>query len=109
MKVVYIAHPLRGDWEANVAKARTFANAALRAGYAPVAPYLMGLPLDDRVEGDRALGLSHDMAVIPKCEELWVCGGRISEGVAAEIALATELRIPVRFVHVVEEIGPGRV
>lgn len=98
INVVYIAHPLRGDWDGNVAMARRYAHAALLAGYAPVAPYLMGLPLDDEKPLDRILGLSHDLAVIPKCDEIWLCGDRLSEGMRAEMEMANQLGIWLRSV-----------
>lgn len=103
MKVVYIAHPLRGDWHANVESARRYAYAALVAGYAPIAPYLMGLPLDDDVQRDRDLGLAHDLAVLPKCDELWLCGPRLSEGMAAEQELAIAMGLVIHDVQLVEE------
>lgn len=89
MKVVYIAHPLRGDIEANLASARRYCHAAVAAGYAPIAPYLEGY-LHEDVPGDRELGLGVDFAVIPRVDELWLCGERLSDGMAAEARAAYE-------------------
>jgi len=36
--------------------------------------------------------------MLEKCDELWVCGGRISSGMKAEIELAKQLGIPIRYV-----------
>ncbi len=93
--VVYIAHALRGDWGANLTRARAFVDLALENGYAPVAPYLMGATLRDDVPEERAAGLDWDAAVIERCDEVWVCGEVVSEGVRAEIGLAEALNIRV--------------
>src|SRR4051812_36588441 len=105
MKVVYIAHPLRGDWDANVASARRYCLAALRAGYAPLAPYLMGLALDDAVAEDRATGLGWDLDVIARSvDELWLCGDRISEGMGKEADEARAQGVIVRAVRLVDTV-----
>ena len=104
MKVVYIAHPLRGDWDANCASARRYCLAALRAGYAPLAPYLMGLALDDTVPEDRAAGLGWDLDVIARSvDEVWLCGDTVSPGMQMESDEAREQGIPVRSVLLINE------
>ena len=96
-RIVYIAHALRGDWDFNIEDARTWAVLALRAGYAPVAPYLeLGGRLDDQDPADRALGLEHDMAMIPRCDEVWLCGATVSAGMQLERDLALGRGIPIR-------------
>lgn len=92
--LVYIAHPLRGDWEANLADARLWVRAALDAGFAPVAPYLMTEGIL-REPQDRELGLELDLATIAKCDLVWLCGPVISEGMALEREEALRRHIPV--------------
>jgi len=93
--VVYIAHPLRGDWEANLERAREYVDLALRFGYAPLAPYLMGAHLDDEITRDRMIGIRWDIAVLRRCDEMWLCGDRISEGMEAELAEAERLGLVI--------------
>jgi len=93
--VVYLAHPLSGDWEANIADARLWVRAALEAGYAPVAPYLMDYDVLHEPE-DRDLGLAHDLAILPRCDELWLCGPRISTGMAMERDEASKHGLRIR-------------
>lgn len=102
-KVVYLAHPLSGDWEGNIASARRYAEAAARSGWAPVAPYLTlyGL-LHEPV--DRELGLEIDLAMVGVCDEVWVCGDRVSSGMRIELGHAMLEDIPIRFVGKPEDV-----
>jgi hypothetical protein len=51
--------------------------------------------LDDDDPGQRAVGMKIGLELLRFCRELWVYGGKISEGMCAEIALAEVLKIPV--------------
>jgi len=92
--VVYLAHPLSGDWEANIADARLWVRAALEAGYAPVAPYLEDYSVLQEPE-DRDLGIAHDLAVLERCEGLILCGPVVSPGMQLEREKARQIDIPV--------------
>jgi hypothetical protein len=104
--LVYLAHPLSGDWEANIARARRFAEAAARAGYAPLAPYLTLYGLLHEPE-DREIGLEMDRASIAVADELWACGDRLSPGMAQEMEWAIEFRVPIVAVRSPEVIEPA--
>jgi hypothetical protein len=92
--LVYIAHPLSGDWEANIAQARLWVGAAFRAGMFPVAPYLVCESVLHEPE-DRELGLEYDLVFLEMVDALWLCGSRISPGMAAETARAREIGLTV--------------
>ena len=101
MKRVYICSRYRADANHSVAeniqRALGACGRALDKGYAPIAPHLIyPLCLDDNVPEERAAGVETAKAWIPVCDELWQWGATVSEGMAAEIALAQELGIPVR-------------
>jgi hypothetical protein len=97
MKRVYIAHPLRGDWFANIRAAKEWAYQAARRGFMPVAPYiLMDGILDDSDVDERALGIRLDLAQLAECDEIWLCGERVSEGMEAERVFAESRGIHVR-------------
>lgn len=95
LKVVYIAHPLRGAWVENIKRAKEYVAAAIDAGLVPLAPYLMfeGI-LDEDVPGDREQGLELDKAVISRCDELWLCGEVMSAGMKLEAEHAISRGIP---------------
>lgn len=94
--VVYIAHPLGNgpDREQNRANAAKWcAWAALACGVAPVADWIILSGEWD--ESRRELGLECDAALISKCDELWLVGGRISPGMQFEADIARKLAVPV--------------
>jgi hypothetical protein len=51
--------------------------------------------LDDDTPEQRALGLAHDFAIIPRCDEIWAVGGRISGGMNQEINQGVEAGVPL--------------
>lgn len=96
MKVVYVAHPLGfgDDRERNrVAAAYWCGWLADKFGIAPVADWIV---LSSVWEEDRReQGLAIDLALIARCDELWLVGGRVSQGMAIERAEAERLGKPV--------------
>ena len=96
-KLVYIASPYAGDVEGNVAFAKAACRYAAAKGYTPVAVHLMYPQfLDDRVPKEREAGLKMGRRVLAACEEIWLCGERMSAGMKAEKAEAQRLGIPIR-------------
>ena len=68
--VVYICSRYRGDIAHNMAMARRYSRFAADRGCVP----------------------------LERCDELWVCGDEISEGMAREIARAEQVGIPTRYI-----------
>lgn len=101
MKKVYICSRFRADdnhtVSANIERALFACTYALNHGYAPFAPHLI-YPrcLDDNDPREREIGLAAGNVWISSCDELWQWGATVSDGMAAEIALAQKLGIPVR-------------
>jgi len=97
MKLVYICSPYAGDIESNVRFARAACRYASAQGCAPVAVHLM-YPriLDDSIPAQRETGIRMGLRVLASCDELWICGSRISHGMSCEIAEAERLGIPIR-------------
>ena len=52
--------------------------------------------MDDDDRQQRELGLFFALILLGKCEEVWVFGNRISEGMAREMEAATRRGISVR-------------
>jgi hypothetical protein len=97
MRVIYLAHPLGAPTpegvEANKARARRwirwiydhFKNVAV------VADWLITCDvLDDFKPEHRAHGMNMNRAIIPRCDEFWMVGGRVSTGMANEEGVAME-------------------
>lgn len=78
----------------------------METGYIPIAPNLL-FPqfLNDNNPKERALGLFFGNAILSKCVEMWVFGGRISEGMEAEIKRSTWKGHRIRyFSEICEEV-----
>ena len=94
--LVYICSPYAGDTEGNTYRARAFSRFAVEKKYIPIAPHLLCPQYLDE-ETERWLGLKMGMVFMGKCDEVWVFGDRISEGMAAEIEKATRMRKKIRY------------
>lgn len=98
MKVVYLAHPLGAgdDREANRrAAARWVAWATTEHGVAVMADWIVLSGELPETTANRDLGLACDLALVARCDELWLVGGRISPGMAMEAAEAQRLGKPI--------------
>lgn len=80
-KLVYIASPYAGDVERNTAFAKEACRYAMEQGAVPA---------------EREAGLRMGLRVLEACDELWLCGDRMSAGMQAELEAAERLGIPVR-------------
>lgn len=96
MKVVYIAHPLRGatieDTAANRRKASALtARLSLPGDIAPVCSWIV-LSEHWTEEQGRELGLKIDCKLIERCDEIWLCGPKrdLSAGMRIEHDHAVE-------------------
>ena len=96
-KLIYIASPYAGDIEANTAFAKKACRYAIHQGHTPIAVHLLyPQMLDDAEPTEREIGLRLGHRVLEVCDELWLCGGRVSSGMAREIEEAQQLGVPIR-------------
>jgi len=98
MKKVYICSPLGGNVKENIEKAKQYAKYALMCGMAPVVPHFYALCLDDNKPDERAIGMAAGMALLWFCDELWVFGDVITEGMQHEINFCMNLNINIRYI-----------
>lgn len=94
--LVYICSPFSGDIKGNTEKAMKYSRFAVDAGAIAFAPHLL-LPLYMREDTERELALFMDMDFLGKCEELWVFGDVISQGMQAEISKARKKNMIIRY------------
>lgn len=82
----------------NIQMARAASLYAVTEGVTPYTPHLY-FPqfLDDDEPECRELGQLLGMMWLQECDELWVIGRRISDGMKNEIEMAKKLDIPVRY------------
>ena len=88
---------MQGDVEGNVEFTKAACRYAAAQGYTPVAVHLIYPQfLDDQVPEEREAGLKMGRRALAACEEIWLCGERMSAGMKAEEAEAKRLGIPIR-------------
>lgn len=91
MKLIYIASPLRGDYEENIQKAVEYCKIASSFGVIPLAPHLIFSQwCNDTIPAQREQGLELGLELLQNCDELWVMGETISEGMRGELFYAQE-------------------
>ncbi len=95
-KKVYICAPLGGDIEGNLQNAIRYTLFALKSGVAPVTPHFYAMCLDDNKEEERELGRSAGISLLWYCDEMWIFGDEITEGMAAEIKFCENLNLKMR-------------
>ena len=109
-KIVYICSPLRGDIENNVAKAEKFSIFCLKQGNLPIAPHVIfSRILNDNVPEERKTGMEMGMQLLGICDELWVFGKTITEGMQAEIVWAKEHGLTIRYYDSKMEEDDGNI
>ena len=96
MKKVYVCAPLGGNIEQNLKKVKKYTEYALRCGTAPVVPHFYAECLDDNNPKDREVGLAAGMSLLWLCDEVWVFGDTVTDGMRAELQFCKNLNIRVR-------------
>lgn len=95
--LVYICSPFSGDVENNVIKARTYSRYALDRGNIPIAPHLL-FPQFMSDESERRLAMHFNYVLLGKCEEVWVFGDYVSQGMAEEIRIAENRNMKIKYI-----------
>ena len=98
MKKVYICSPLGGNVKENLENAKKYARYALIRGTAPVVPHFYSLCLDDNKPIEREVGLAAGLNLLWFCDEMWVFGNKITEGMKEEIEFCKNLKIRMKFI-----------
>ena len=102
-ELTYIISPYAGDIEANVAFAIRCCRMAIQQGHTPIAVHLLYPQiLDDQNPVEREKGLELGLNILRHCAAAWVCGTRISHGMAGEIQAAQQLNIPIQYLEEIE-------
>lgn len=94
--LVYICSPFSGDVSGNIERAKKYSRYAVDSKAIPIAPHLL-FPQFMSDDAERELALFMDMVLLGKCEELWVFGKLVTEGMSAEIAKAKRKNMKIRY------------
>lgn len=96
-KMIFICSPYRGNVAKNIGRAKRYARFVAAVGHCPVAPHLF-FPqfLNDEKPEERIEGINLGVEMMKKCNQLWIFGSTISQGMAYELEKAREMEIPIR-------------
>lgn len=105
--LVYICSPFRGDTKRNMFKAREYCRFAIKNNCIPFAPHLL-FPqfMNDDEEKERELAMLFNKVFLCKCDELWVFGNKVTEGMGKEIERAEKRNMKIRYLkYELEEVN----
>lgn len=97
-KKVYICAPLGGNIEDNISKVKKYTKYALESGTAPVVPHFYALCINDDDTKEREMGLSAGLSLLWFCDEMWIFGEEITEGMKKEISFCRNLNIKMKMI-----------
>ncbi len=98
VRKVFVCSPYAGCVKENVHNARMYSRFVFLCGCMPITPHLM-YPrfLEDKDPKERDAGIQMGLILLDFCNEIWVFGQRISNGMRREIAFAEAHGIQVRY------------
>lgn len=95
--LVYICAPFSGDIETNTKQAIQYAKFAYENNAIPVTPHLLFPFLDDTNEEHRQSAIAMGIILLGKCQEVWVFGDEITEGMKAELNVSKRRRQVIKY------------
>ena len=93
--LVYVASPFAGDVERNVMNARRYCRFVAENGAIPLAPHLL-LPQFLSEKTERRAAMLMDEEFLHRCDQFWMFGDTITDGMAREWVRAKQLGKPIR-------------
>lgn len=98
MKLVFVCSPYRGDVEINTLRAKRYCRFVYTEGAVPFAPHLHNPQfLNDFIPEEREIGINMGVEVLKRCDELWLFGDLLTEGMELELVYAIKNNIAVRY------------
>ena len=93
---MYVCSPYSGDVAGNTEKARRYSRFVAERGAVPLAPHLL-FPQILSEETEREWGLRLGLALLERCDAIFVFGSEMSSGMRAEIAEAERLGLKIHY------------
>ncbi|QWQ39566.1 DUF4406 domain-containing protein [Gemella sp. zg-570] len=94
--LIYICAPFSGNVERNIKNAVKLAELAYQKGCIPLTPHLLFPFMDDDNKKHLKDAMFMDIIFLGKCQELWVLGDTITEGMEKEIQVAMQRRQTIK-------------
>ena len=95
--LVYICAPFSGDKEKNIKDAVGYAKYAYENNAIPLTPHFLFPFMDDGDLKEREDALFMDSIFLGKCQEVWVFGDKITDGMATELGIAKRRGQKIRY------------
>ena len=95
--LIYICAPFSGNVERNIKNAIKLAELAYHKGCIPLTPHLLFPFMDDENQKHRKDAMFMDIILLGKCQELWVLGDTITEGMEKEIQVAIKRHQTIKY------------
>ena len=95
-KKVYICAPLGGNVRKNLNRVRNYTRYALMCGTAPVVPHFYALCLNDTIPKEREIGMAAGLSLLWFCDEMWIFGDEITDGMREEIRFCQNMKIKTK-------------
>lgn len=95
--LVYICAPFSGDIEKNIKAAGGYAKYAYENNAIPLTPHFLFPFMDDGDLKEREGALFMDSILLGKCQEVWVFGDKITDGMATELGIAKRRGQKIRY------------
>ena len=95
MKKVYICASFGSGPTESLAKAEWYTEYALRCGAAPIVPHFYGLNQKKAYTGTCAAA---GRSLLWLCDEVWVFGDTVTDGMRAELKFCKNLNIRIRYI-----------
>ena len=92
MKAIYVCHPFRDMPDSNLARMQKVCQYITSQGHVPICTPLY-FPQFNCEEED---AIPMCVELVRRCDELWICDNRISEGMTPEINAAYEAGLAVK-------------
>ena len=98
MELIYICSPYSGDVKANTEKARIYCRFAVENGVIPIAPHLL-FPQFMSEETEREKAMEINLKLLEKCNQIWVFGDKLTDGMFSEIAHAKNISLCIKLIQ----------
>lgn len=113
-KKIFVCSPLKGvdtdmnDMYDNIHKAVEYSKYVIDCGHIPITPHLYFTQmLNDDEPAERMLGMELGLELMKMCDELWVFGSRISEGMKREIDEWNRLNVDAPIFLNIPKVAPS--
>jgi hypothetical protein len=98
MEIAYICSPYQNDPARNTERTKDYCRHALRQGFIPLAAHLHYPQfLNEADPAQRKIGLECGLALLRKCDVIFVYGNQLTAGMKREIAEAERLNVPIYY------------